>query len=76
MAFLPNATKEHLYALNDVCAICLRNMKSAKVTPCNHHLHESCLTKWSYISKNCPLCSKMIKSDWADDVEEDEDEGE
>lgn len=63
LSFLPNATKEQLYALNDVCAICLRNMKSAKVTPCNHHFHESCLTKWSYISQNCPLCSTMIYND-------------
>ncbi|XP_052093848.1 RING finger protein 145-like [Mytilus californianus] len=74
LSFLPNATQEQLHALNDVCAVCLRNMKSAKVTPCNHYFHESCLTKWSYISKNFPLCSTMITTDWADEVDEFEDE--
>ncbi|CAC5380740.1 RNF145 [Mytilus coruscus] len=64
LSFLPNATAEQLYVFNDVCAICLRNMTSAKITPCNHFFHESCLKKWSYIKETCPMCNAMINADW------------
>ncbi|XP_052065593.1 RING finger protein 145-like isoform X2 [Mytilus californianus] len=64
LSFLPNATQVQLNVFNDVCAICLRNMTSAKITPCNHYFHESCLKKWSYIKETCPMCNAIINTDW------------
>ncbi|XP_076116460.1 RING finger protein 145-like [Mytilus galloprovincialis] len=63
LSFLPNATQEQLLVFNDVCAICLRDMTSAKITPCNHFFHESCLKKWSYIKETCPMCNAIINTD-------------
>ena len=63
LAFLPNATMIQLQENDDVCAICLRNMSTAKITPCNHFFHESCLRKWSYVRKTCPCCNKVINVD-------------
>jgi hypothetical protein len=46
IASLPDASKEQIEDNNDVCSICLHDMKSAKITPCNHFYHEICLRKW------------------------------
>ncbi|XP_063398795.1 RING finger protein 145-like [Mytilus trossulus] len=62
LAFLPNATQEQLHLFNDACAICLRNMTSAMITPCNHYFHESCLQKWSYLKETCPMCNAIINT--------------
>ncbi|CAC5380738.1 RNF145 [Mytilus coruscus] len=52
LSFLQNATQEQLHLFNDVCAICLRNMTSAKITPCNHYFHESCFKKMVILERN------------------------
>ncbi|CAG2209049.1 RNF145 [Mytilus edulis] len=62
LSFLPNATQEQLHLFNDACAICLRNMTSAMITPCNHYFHESCLQKWSYLKETCPMCNAIINT--------------
>ncbi|VDM68748.1 unnamed protein product [Strongylus vulgaris] len=44
---LPRASKEELKARCDVCAICFMEMwEEARVTPCKHFFHGSCLRKW------------------------------
>jgi E3 ubiquitin-protein ligase RNF139 len=34
---LPQATKEQLEELDDVCAICYQTLTSAQITHCNHY---------------------------------------
>jgi len=53
---LPKASKTQLDALQDVCAICYQEMKEARMTPCNHFFHGSCLKKWLYVQQSCPMC--------------------
>ena len=59
-ANLPDASKEQIKDNNDVCSICLQNMKIAKITQCNHLYHEMCLRKWLNTKTECPLCSAKI----------------
>ncbi|XP_029341519.1 protein TRC8 homolog [Acyrthosiphon pisum] len=53
---LPDATSIQLSEFDDVCAICYQQMRSAKITNCNHYFHSECLRKWKYIQDECPLC--------------------
>ena len=48
--------------LDDVCAICLDEMQTARMTPCNHIFHKLCLKKWLKIQNKCPLCHSSILS--------------
>lgn len=57
---LREATAEELEHLNDVCAICYQELKSARVTRCNHFYHSVCLRKWLYVQDNCPLCHEVL----------------
>ncbi|XP_047110696.1 protein TRC8 homolog [Schistocerca piceifrons] len=57
---LLEATPEQLVELNDVCAICYQEMKSAKITHCNHFFHGVCLRKWLYVQDRCPLCHNIL----------------
>ncbi|CAB3246155.1 unnamed protein product [Arctia plantaginis] len=50
------ATVEELETLEDVCAVCLGTMKSARVTPCAHFFHADCLRKCLATSDRCPIC--------------------
>ncbi|KAF0757307.1 protein TRC8, partial [Aphis craccivora] len=52
---LPQATSSQLSEFNDICAICYQNMRSAKITPCNHYFHSVCLRKWFYKKINCKI---------------------
>lgn len=58
---LPNATKEQLEELNDVCSICfvdLNNANTSIVTNCNHFFHRVCLRRWLSFGKDtCPMCN-------------------
>jgi len=50
--------------LNDVCSICLKDLKCFSVLPCGHCFHTKCISKWINISLNtnlpefseCPEC--------------------
>lgn len=56
----PNATKEQLDKLNDVCSICfveLNNENTSIVTNCNHFFHRVCLRRWLSFKDTCPLCN-------------------
>lgn len=57
---LPYATEERLAATSDVCPICLDELKSARVTPCNHLFHMFCLKKWLNVQNKCPMCHASI----------------
>lgn len=57
---LREASAEELAALNDVCAICYQELRTARVTRCNHYFHSVCLRKWLYVQDNCPLCHKVL----------------
>ena len=57
---LPSATEAQLWDNDDVCPICYMEMRSAKVTTCNHLFHGSCLQKWLYVEDACPLCHSIL----------------
>ncbi|XP_013382029.1 RING finger protein 145 [Lingula anatina] len=57
---LPEATEEQLAAHNDVCAICYQELKTARITPCQHYFHALCLRKWFYVQNRCPMCHTTI----------------
>ncbi|KAK6618753.1 hypothetical protein RUM43_013144 [Polyplax serrata] len=57
---LPEANEEQLIELDDLCAICFQEMKSAKITRCNHFFHGVCLRKWLYVQDRCPLCHNIL----------------
>ena len=45
------------------CSICLEKTSSSIVKlHCNHHFHQSCITKWldTSIYKNCPYCRNSL----------------
>lgn len=60
MAQFTRATKQELATLNDVCAVCLAPMNSARKTPCRHFFHGPCLRSCLKTKPNCPLCSKKL----------------
>ncbi|CAH0554717.1 unnamed protein product [Brassicogethes aeneus] len=59
---LPEADREQLRQLEDVCAICYQEMQSAKITKCKHFFHGVCLRKWLYVQDRCPLCHEILHS--------------
>lgn len=59
---LPEAEEEQLLRLDDVCAICYQEMRSAKITRCKHFFHGVCLRKWLYVQDRCPLCHEILHS--------------
>lgn len=57
---LPEASREEIDSLQDVCPICLEELKTARVTPCNHYFHNICLKKWLKVQNKCPMCHATI----------------
>jgi hypothetical protein len=60
LASLPTATEQQLQDYNDVCPICYQPLSSAKITPCGHFFHATCLKKWLYVKDTCPMCHKKL----------------
>lgn len=56
LARFRRATPDELSTLEDVCAVCLGTMKSARVTPCAHFFHADCLRRCLAASDRCPIC--------------------
>ncbi|KAH1006826.1 uncharacterized protein LOC109543538 isoform X1 [Dendroctonus ponderosae] len=52
------ATFEEIENCDDVCAVCLCPMERARVTPCQHMFHASCLRECLNNSNNCPICKR------------------
>lgn len=67
---LPEAEEEQLRRLDDVCAICYQEMRSAKITKCKHFFHGVCLRKWLYVQDRCPLCHEILHGMDCDDRKE------
>ena len=49
----------------DICSICLDTYKATcnmycTRTPCGHIFHSTCLSKWSSLHNNCPICRGEI----------------
>ncbi|KAJ8394626.1 hypothetical protein AAFF_G00044290 [Aldrovandia affinis] len=58
---LPEVEGSQLRDIEDVCAICYQEFpSSARVTPCHHYFHTSCLRKWLYIQDTCPMCHQRV----------------
>ena len=67
-----SAEKCELREHNDVCAVCLAPMHSARVTPCNHFFHAECLRRsLAESAQRCPICKQDFppfgnqKDQWA-----------
>lgn len=58
---LPRASPQQILDHSDVCAICYQVMKTAVVTFCGHYYHSSCLRRWLYVQKTCPMCHQLIR---------------
>ncbi|KAL3269792.1 hypothetical protein HHI36_008851 [Cryptolaemus montrouzieri] len=67
---LPEAEEEQLRDLDDVCAICYQEMRSAKITRCRHFFHGVCLRKWLYVQDRCPLCHEILHAIDSEDKKE------
>lgn len=46
---------------DDVCAICLQSMSSARVTPCHHMFHGDCLRRCLKERPTCPMCKYVLE---------------
>ncbi|KAK9874088.1 hypothetical protein WA026_002444 [Henosepilachna vigintioctopunctata] len=53
------ATSEEIENCDDVCAVCLSPMESARVTPCQHMFHAICLRHCLNNSETCPICKRQ-----------------
>ena len=60
VAQFERASKEELKMHDDVCAICLMPMKTARKTPCNHFFHGHCLRRALKEKSVCPMCTSSI----------------
>lgn len=58
------ATRLELEQFEDVCAICLTDMKFARVTPCYHIFHADCLRKCLLSCDKCPVCKRKLLFSW------------
>jgi hypothetical protein len=58
---LPVTSSDVTSPLNDnSCPICLGTMAQHGRTRlrCNHEFHDSCITRWLGMSRNCPVCRR------------------
>jgi len=59
-----SASPEELANLDDCCAICREPMAdAAKVLPCGHYFHCTCLRSWLEQSHSCPVCRASLTDD-------------
>lgn len=52
------ATQEEIENCDDVCAVCLSPMERARITPCQHIFHATCLRQCLKSSTVCPICKR------------------
>lgn len=55
------ATLQEINYNDDVCAICLQKMSTARVTPCHHMFHGDCLRKCLKERPFCPMCKFVLE---------------
>ncbi|XP_064650602.1 uncharacterized protein LOC135502049 [Lineus longissimus] len=58
LAYFERASKSELHELNDLCAICLGSMGTARKTPCRHFFHGKCLLRSLKHRVSCPICKE------------------
>jgi len=47
--------------LPDVCCICQQDIIGDHVNlECSHYMHYTCIKKWAYTSRSCPVCRESI----------------
>ncbi|XP_058796779.1 uncharacterized protein LOC131667404 [Phymastichus coffea] len=54
------ASSDEIKKFDDVCAVCLSPMTLARVTPCQHLFHASCLRQCLKTSDACPICKREL----------------
>ncbi|GLV44662.1 TRC8 ring finger protein [Carabus blaptoides fortunei] len=54
------ATALEIANWNDICAVCLSDMKTARITSCGHYFHGECLRNCLRTSNQCPLCKTEL----------------
>lgn len=54
------ATAREIASWNDICAVCLNDMKKARITSCGHFFHGECLRNCLRTSNQCPLCKTEL----------------
>lgn len=57
-----HATQQEIKENDDVCAICLQEMSTARVTPCHHMFHGDCLRKSLHVRLACPMCKYALEA--------------
>lgn len=57
-----HATQQEIKENDDVCAICLQEMSTARVTPCHHMFHGDCLRKSLHVRLTCPMCKYALET--------------
>ena len=61
---IDTVTVETLGISGELCSICMEQYRAsdlAKMLPCQHHFHASCINQWlSTASQNCPLDSLAV----------------
>ncbi|XP_014662149.1 PREDICTED: E3 ubiquitin-protein ligase AMFR-like [Priapulus caudatus] len=56
----PMASYDVIDSNIDDCAICWDKMEAARVLPCNHMFHNSCLRSWLEQDTSCPTCRTSL----------------
>lgn len=56
----PLASSKQLNNYSDPCAICWEILQSARVLPCGHLFHHSCLRSWLEQDTSCPTCRMFL----------------
>lgn len=54
------ATPKEIKQFDDVCPVCLCDMVSARITPCYHLFHASCLHRCLKTNNTCPMCKREL----------------
>ncbi|KAK3585604.1 hypothetical protein CHS0354_004508, partial [Potamilus streckersoni] len=57
---LSPATPDQVAHLDDVCAVCMDEIREGLVTPCEHIFHGECIRRACTIRPSCPMCSQPL----------------
>lgn len=60
VARFPKVTTEELALHDDVCSICLADMRRARRTFCGHIFHPVCLARALKTGNSCPVCKQDL----------------
>jgi len=50
--------------MDNLCSICLKQIKNKLTLNCSHSFCFDCLIKWLSIKNNCCLCRRTVKKEW------------